>query len=561
MRWSRIRLVAVCVFLLGGSVAIATADEAATPDEKTLREAGLETDGAALAEFLRKRTLLPEDQDKIAALVRQLGSPSYKSPSYKIRRKASAALVARGCPALAALDRALQDPDLEVSRRAEKAIRFIKDKDSGPAVTTAAVRLLGIKKPAAAVETLLSFLPSAEDDYVGMEVRGVLAALAAQKGKPDKVLVAALHEKNPIKRAAAAEALCQAGLLKQLPAIPKLLADPEASVRLRVALALAGAREKQAIPVLIELLADAKSGQAAEAQDFLYGLAEERAPTNVSGTDEASRARCRDAWAAWWRKHGSKIDLAKLTQKPRVLGYTVLVFLDQGKVVERDSAGKQRWEVDGLDLPLDVQLLPGKRLLVAEHGAGLVTERNRKGDILWQKKIAQPLMAQRLRNGNTFIGTRTELVEVDRAGKQVFTYSPRNGELFMRVKKLRNGDLACVVMDELGNGARFTRLDAGGKQIYSFPVNVSTYGGRIEVLPNGQVLVPEMHLNRLVLYDRTGKSVWNARVIQPVAAVRLANGNTLVTTYGQNRAIELDKDGEEVAQFKAETRVNRAWRR
>jgi HEAT repeat protein len=555
MRWSRILLVATLI-VFPGTLDNAAGDEAATPDAQALREVGVATDGPALVDFLRKRSLLAGDEEKIAVLVRQLGSSSYK-----VRSKATAALVARGSATLSALDRVLQDPDLEVARRAEQAMRRIRDKDTGPAVTIAAVRLLLVKKPPAAVETLLAFLPYAENDGVAEEVRSVLAALAAVKGQPDKVLVAALGEKHPVKRAAAAEALCQAGLLKELPAIRKLLADPEPSVRLRVALALAGAREKQAIPVLIDLLGQANGAQAYLAQDFLYRLAEDTAPTLSPGIDAASRARCRQAWTAWWRKQRDKIDLAKLSQKPRLLGYTVLVFLDLGRIEERDASGKQRWEVQGLQLPLDVQLLPGKRLLVTEHGASRITERNRKGTILWQKKIATPLMAQRLPNGNTFIGSRTELVEVDRSGKQVFSFAPRNGELFMRAQKLRNGDLACVLTDEMGNGAKFARLDTNGKEIYSFPVNVSTYGGRIEVLPNGQVLVPEMHLNRVVLYDKTGKSVWNARVLQPVAAVRLANGNTLVTTYNQNRAIELDKEGEEAAQFKADTRVNRAWRR
>jgi len=556
MRWSRSLLLLACFSLAGASSDVAAADNPAVTDEQTLRDARLETDGPALVEFLRKRTLRPGDEEKIAGLVRQLGSPSYKE-----RSKASSALAARGIAALSALDRALQDADLEVVRRAAQAIRHIKDRDTGPAVTLAAVRLLKVKKPAAAVETLLAFLPFAENDGVADEVRSVLAGLAVHDGKPDKVLVAALEEKQPVKRAAAAQALCQAGLVKQLPVLRKLLADPRPAVRLRVALALAGAREKQAVPVLIDLLGTGSVAEAARAEDLLYRLADDSAPLISPGTDEASRARCRGAWAAWWRKHGSKIDLARLTEKPRLLGYTVLLFLDTGKVIERDAAGKQRWEVEGLELPLDVQLLPGKRLLVTEHGAGRVTERNLNGKILWEKKIAQPLMAQRLPNGNTFIGTRTELVEVDRTGKQVFTYTPPNGELVMRAHKLPGGDLACVLMDEGAVTAKFTRLNAAGKESYGFPVNVSTYGGRIEVLSDGQVLVPEMHSNRVVLYDKAGRVTWRARVIQPVAAVRLANGNTLVTTYGQNRAIELNKEGEEVAEFKADTRVNRAWRR
>jgi hypothetical protein len=50
-------------------------------------------------------------------------------------------------------------------------------------------------------------------------------------------------------------------------------------------------------------------------------------------------------------------------------------------------------------------------------------------------------------------------------------------------------------------------------------------------------------------------------VEEPVAAVRLPNGNTLVTSMTQNRAVELDRAGKEVWQYKGETRVTRAFRR
>src|SRR6266540_3616034 len=40
------------------------------------------------------------------------------------------------------------------------------------------------------------------------------------------------------------------------PAVRKLLADPDLAVRLRVAVALACAADRQAVPVLIDLLAD-----------------------------------------------------------------------------------------------------------------------------------------------------------------------------------------------------------------------------------------------------------------------------------------------------------------
>ena len=72
---------------------------------------------------------------------------------------------------------------------------------------------------------------------------------------------------------------------------------------------------------------------------------------------------------------------------------------------------------------------------------------------------------------------------------------------------------------------------------------MATNGGRIDVLPNGHVLVPQMSQNKVIEYNAEGKPVWEATVEQPIAAVRLPNGHTLVTSLNQHRAVELDRGG------------------
>jgi hypothetical protein len=524
-------------------------------DEKLLQAAGVGTDGAALRAYFRKRTLTPAAQKKIDALVGQLGSRSYK-----IRHRASVRLAARGIVALPALGRALGSADREVVRRAEKAIRRIRQRAPSPEVTAAATRLLARGKPPEAAATLLAFLPFAENDPVAEGVQAALTALAVRDGKPDRALVAGLADSDPVRRAAAAEVLCRAGVGRDRPDVRKLLRDAQPTVRLRAAVALAGAGRKEAVPVLIDLVGRLPLDQAFRAQEFLYRLGETGWPHVRLTADAKARRRCRDAWAGWWKKHGAKMDLARLTRKPKPLGYTMLVLLDEGKVVERDARGKLRWQVEGLEQPLDVQLLPGDRLLVTEHEGNRVTERDLKGRVLWEKKIRGPLVAQRLESGRTLIATREALVEIDRAGHEVWKHAAPGGEMFMRTHRLPGGDTACVTGNRQG-ASRFFRLSAAGKAGPSFRVNVATFGGRIEVLANGNVLVPEMLYSRVVEYSPRGEYVRQVRVSQPVAAVSLANGHWLVSTYRLNRAIELDKEGTEVHEFKAATRVTRAWRR
>jgi hypothetical protein len=524
---------------------------AGTADEQMLREAGFATDGPGLLEFFRKRTLMPDARRRIESLLRQLGDNSFK-----VRSRASAELVAEGVIAIPFLRQAMRDKDLEVVYRAEECIRLIEEKEPRFGLPAAAARLLAVRKPAGALEVLLEYAPYAEDEVIGEEVLGALAALAAQDGKPDKTLIAALGDRQPQRRAVAVEALCRAGLAARSPEVRRLLKDSDSQVRLRAALALAAARERDALPVLIDLLAQLPQTGAWQAEDLLLRLAGEQAPLIDLGHDDAAHRQCREAWLVWWREHGAQADLTRLDATSRPFGYTLLVLLDEGKVLELDHEDKPRLEISGLKLPLDAQMLPGDRVLIAEHAGDRVTERNRRGEILWERKVHEPLMAQRLRNGNTFIATQQRLVEVDREGRETYSYARPTGELFMKAVKLANGEIACVTQLR-----RFLRLDATGKELQSLPANVTTFGGRIDVLPSNHILVPERAHNRVVEYDAEGRIVWQIFFREPVAAVRLPNGHTLVTSYSQNRAVEVDKDGKEVWDYKMETRVTRAFRR
>src|SRR5207247_1919842 len=96
-------------------------------------------------------------------------------------------------------------------------------------------------------------------------------------------------------------------------------------------------------------------------------------------------------------------------------------LLDENQVVELGPQKQPRWAVDNLALPLDIQALPNGNVLVAEYLASRVAERNRKGEIIWEKRIVGPLVGQRLGDGNTFIATDSLLIEVDRAGKSVMS--------------------------------------------------------------------------------------------------------------------------------------------
>jgi hypothetical protein len=365
-----------------------------------------------------------------------------------------------------------------------------------------------------------------------------------------------LKDSDPVRRAVAAEALCRAGASASFSDVRRLLADSDPVVRLRTGIALATVKEKEAIPVIIDLLTKLPQTRALEAEEILLRLAGESGPQVTWKSDGASRQQCRDAWARWWTDNRDKIALARLDRQEQWLGFTMVVLLDAGRIVELDVTNRARLTIDGLKKPLDAQMLPGDRVLVAEHDAGRVTVRDRKSDIVWEKRVADPLVAQRLLKGNTFIATENQLLEVDRDGKEVFSYVRPGGEGFMKAQKLPNGEIAYVTTSH-----QFVRMDRSGREIQTFHADVSTLGGRIDVLPCGHVLVPELNNNQVVEYDGDGRAVWRQMCVRPVAAVRLGNGNTLITSMQDNRAVEVDRFGKEVWEYQTNTRVTRAFRR
>ena len=162
-------------------------------------------------------------------------------------------------------------------------------------------------------------------------------------------------------------------------------------------------------------------------------------------------------------------------------------------------------------------------------------------------------------NGNTFIATDSALLEYDKKDNEVLALSLANGERIMKAMKLPNGEITCLTAE-----ARVVRLDKTGKEMHSFTVSLGTrlFGGRIHMLTNGRVLIPHNAENKVIEYDVTGKEVWSVAIDQPVAAVRLPNGNTLVTTMTPERgAVEFDRNGHEVWSYRTNTRVTRALRR
>jgi hypothetical protein len=506
-------------------------------------------DGPSLLEYFRKRTIPEADPQQMTRLIEQLGDDDFF-----VREKAYATLSGFGAGALVGLKEAEKSKDPEVSRRAQE-LRQRTEAKAEPGVQAATARLIAKARPAGAAEVLLAYLPYAADQQVTDEICKAVGAVAAVSGKVEPIVLKSLQDKIPVKRGAAGEALARARATEQFPEVRKLLRDPDPSVRLRVALALVPHKEREVLPVLVEVLAHLNPEQLWPAEEVLVKLAGDKTPAVSLGTTEVTRKAAKDAWQAWLDKEGKSVDLAKLTEPQVMLGYTLIVQQNTnrivgglrrpavGEVLELDTNWKTRWKFDVPTYPVDAQIVGPDRVLIAEYQGGRVSERDFKGTIVWEKNVGgNPIGVQRLPGGTTFVVMQNRLVEFDKAGNETFSMNRPNHDIF-RARKLRNGEVVFIT----NNGA-FTRMEAKTQKVLkSFQVGqIPVLFGSIDVLPGGGVVIPDFQQNRVVEYDADGKQVASFAVQWPNSVLRLPNGNTLVASQNSRRVIEFSRTGQEV---------------
>jgi HEAT repeat protein len=511
----------------------------------------LDSEGPGLLQEVTRRTLTETDTAKTQALIDKLGDDAFE-----VRQKAEDELKKMGPMIIPLLKGGLKNADLEIRNRCKKCLDSI-EADKATPLSPVTARLIALRKPKGATEALLAYMPFAEEEALQEELQAALNVVAYPGGKPHPALVRALTDKQSVRRAAAAVALCNGPLSDNLPRIIRLLKDSDSTVRLKVALALASARETVAVPALISLVGELGPEGSAAAEEYLVKLARDNMPKDLPDGDDKRKARSA-AWDRWWNANKTRVvmvDRFSPTVRERYHGFTLLVQANNHQVVEVDKDNKQRWAITGLLNPWDAQVLPGNRVLIAEYNGQRVTERDLKGNILWQKQVPSwPMSAERLRNGQTFIVCRNLLLLVDRGGRDVLKID--RGHDIMSARRLPNGQIVVVTSNR-----QILRLDRTGKEIKSATIPQVFYNQN-EILNNGNVLVPLGWNNRVIEYNADGKEVWSATVPQPMHCVRLPNGNTLVASQNwPYKTYELDKAGKQVQETLINTYVFRVRRR
>jgi HEAT repeat protein len=273
-------------------------------DEKRLKDARVAVDGPGLVEYLRSQILSGAEQARARALIARLGSDSFEE-----RRRASARLAELGPRVRPMLQRGLGSPDEEINDRLRELLVAL-EKDQGPKLRAAAVRLLRGKASAGAVSALLDLLPVTDDDELEEDVLLTLLMVGVKDGKVDPSLAGALTHPNSARRRAAALVLGRSGTTEERTAVKARLTDPDVGVRFRAAQGLLAARDRAAIPALIALLHDAPPALYPRVEDMLFAAAGSRGPRYATDSDATARRAAQTAWTAWWRANG-KVDLTR----------------------------------------------------------------------------------------------------------------------------------------------------------------------------------------------------------------------------------------------------------
>jgi HEAT repeat protein len=387
---------------------------------------------------------------------------------------------------------------------------------------------------------MLALLPDVDWQFQD-EIFHALPRVAGRDGKADPAALAALDDKAPLRRAAAALAVALGGSDDDRARVRKLLADTDANVRLRAAQGLLAARDPESLPALIALLNEPAVEVSWSAEELLHWVAGGAAPAaKVGGAAPAARKKAADAWAEW-HQAAAKIDWDRLEQAPRRPG---LYFIGEpGRLWLCGCDGKVRWTVPGNGGAHDVVLLPGNQLLIAEHsGEGVLVRRDLAGKELWRRVDRNQndyVAVQRLANGHFFVATEEDMGELDADGRQVAlhnfaAFNPgdawrlRDGRVVVRHDEglaLVDGFSGRVVRDQPIEGLRLTMMN------------------KFAVLPDGRCAVADFRQNRLLEVDPAGKVTRTLNVRGAWSVEALRDGHYLVATFRDARVIEIDPAG------------------
>ncbi|HEV3142840.1 MAG TPA: HEAT repeat domain-containing protein [Gemmataceae bacterium] len=498
-------------------------------DEKILKEALGSTAPEKVLGYLREQTLSEAAREKYLPLIQQLGDRAFRK-----REEASKKLIEAGPVVMPLLREATNSSDREISSRAR---RCLSEMESSPKrdLPLIAARYLVRLRHEKAVEALMAYIPTVEEETYRNELLQGLLIVGVSGKYAHPMLVKCLDDSQSGKRALAVQLLlhCEDPAIRKK--IRERLKDPDPAVRFPVALSLAQKADRDAVPVLIDLIQESKNTSVwQQAEETLYALGGDNAPHVETGEGtEEDRKKIREAWSKWWKDQGSQLLLGQKEEYPT----DVAVVADtEGRVWEWKPEGSPRFDLSDFSMPVDAHVLPGRRVLIADQSGRRVTERDFTGKVLWEKVCEDgPVTIQRLANGNTYIATLQRVLEVRRDGQEVYSYPVPIDDMLCDSNRLADGTIGIITYR-----GTFIVMTPTGKVLLT-----KEMGGRgsVEALPNGHFFVSLVNSQAVVEIDTNGEITWEAKVPGMWFGTRTPDGGAIIALKNGKKMVKVDDKG------------------
>jgi len=395
-------------------------------------------------------------------------------------------------------------------------------------------------------------VPFVEDESVEEEILTCLTLLSLREPNVEPALVKALDDVSPARRAAAAYVLGHVGTKAHVAKVLPLLDDLQPLVRLRAAQGMLAARNKLALPSLVNLIGTVPAIYLPRVEETLYRLSDDKGPTDtIQAGNPDSRGKAVRAWDKWLKANEANVDLTALNDRESYLGLITVAEYDnqvgniQGQVWEGARGGAKRFTFSGVMGAMDARTLPNGRILVAENNANRVTERDSKGTILWEYRTpTNPICVQRLPNGNTFISSYNMVMEVRPDKTEVYRVNPGPQYYMFNAYKAKNGHIVAITANNQILEMKPPAAGGGAVDMVR-TVQTNTQGNwcSVEMLPNGNYLVAALSTSTVKEIDKSGSEVWSKNFPGVFRATRLPNGNVLVASMNTREVAEMDRAG------------------
>ena len=179
----------------------------------------------------------------------------------------------------------------------------------------------------------------------------------------------------------------------------------------------------------------------------------------------------------------------------------------------------------------------------------------KNGTIVWSYTMPQEGEfgdATLLSNGNIVFSRKSGASEITSDKKIIWNYdAPPNSEI--HTCQPIGSDKVFIVVNAVPAKAMIinTKTNAIEKQITLPTGGTGTHGmfRHCRYTKEGTFLIAHMDMNKVVEYDSAGKAIWSVNSPSPWAAVRLKNGNTLISGNSNGFVREVDKQGKTVWEY------------